>query len=124
MKQAILPLSLNVKKTRKAEFLEHMERVVPWAELVALIAPYYPEGKNGRPPFPLETMLRTHFLQLWFTLSDPAMEEAFFGVPLYRALHSCPSSPGCLMSPPSCASATGWRNTNWPSRCWAWSTAF
>ena len=48
MKQASLPLSLNVKKTRKAEFLAQMERVVPWAELVALIAPYYPEGKNGR----------------------------------------------------------------------------
>ena len=90
MKQAILPLSLNVKKTRKAEFLEQMERVVPWAELVALIAPYYPEGKNGRPPFPLETMLRTHFLQLWFTLSDPAMEEAFFDVPLYREFAQLP----------------------------------
>jgi IS5 family transposase len=84
MKQATLPLSLTVKKTRKAEFLEQMERVVPWAELVALIAPYYPEGKNGRPPFALETMLRTHFLQLWFTLSDPGMEEAFFDTPVYR----------------------------------------
>jgi IS5 family transposase len=61
-----------------------MERVVPWGELVALIAPYYPEGKNGRPPFALETMLRTHFLQQWFTLSDPGMEEAFFDTPVYR----------------------------------------
>ena len=84
MKQATLPLSLTVKKTRKAEFLAQMERVVPWVELVALIAPYYPEGKNGRPPFALETMLRTHFLQLWFTLSDPGMEEAFFDTPVYR----------------------------------------
>jgi IS5 family transposase len=84
MKQASLPLSLTVKKTRKAEFLAQMERVVPWVELDALIAPYYPEGKNGRPPFALETMLRTHFLQLWFTLSDPGMEEAFFDTPVYR----------------------------------------
>ena len=84
MKQVTLPLSLTVKKTRKAEFLAQMERVVPWVELVALIAPYYPEGKNGRPPFALETMLRTHFLQLWFTLSDPGMEEAFFDTPVYR----------------------------------------
>ena len=61
-----------------------MNRVVPWAALVELIAPYYPEGKNGRPPFALETMLRIHFMQQWFTLSDPAMEEAFFDVPLYR----------------------------------------
>ena len=61
-----------------------MDRIVPWNALVELIAPYYPEGRTGRPPFALETMLRIHFLQLWFTLSDPAMEEAFFDTPLYR----------------------------------------
>ena len=83
MKQSSLDLSLSVKKTRKREFLGEMDAVVPWAALVQLIAPYYPEGRNGRPPFGLETMLRVHFLQQWFTLSDPAMEEAFFDVPLY-----------------------------------------
>ena len=61
-----------------------MNRVVPWVALVELIAPYYPEGKNGRLPFVLETMVRIHFMQQWFTLSAPAMEEAFFDVPLYR----------------------------------------
>ena len=61
-----------------------MERVVPWAALVAVIAPYYPEGKNGRPPFALETMLRIHCMQQWFTLSDLAMEEALFDTPIYR----------------------------------------
>ena len=84
MKQSSLDLSLSIKKTRKCEFLGDMDAVVPWAALVQLIAPYYPEGRNGRPPFALETMLRVHFLQQWFTLSDPAMEEAFFDVPLYR----------------------------------------
>jgi IS5 family transposase len=84
MKQAALNLNLNVKKTRKQVFLEQMEQVVPWAELVELIAPYYPEGKTGRPPFSLQTMLRTHFMQQWFTLSDPGMEEAFFDTPLCR----------------------------------------
>ena len=82
MKQAAL--DLNLKKTRKREFLEQMERVVPWAALVALIAPYYPEGRTGRPAFSLETLLRVHFMQQWFTLADPAMEEAFFDTPLYR----------------------------------------
>lgn len=77
-------LNLTVKKTRKQVFLEQMEQVVPWADLVELIAPYYPEGKTGRPPFSLQTMLRTHFMQQWFTLSDPGMEEAFFDTPLYR----------------------------------------
>jgi len=84
MKQAALNLNLNLKKTRKQVFLEQMEQVVPWAALVELITPYYPEGKTGRPPFSLHTMLRIHFMQQWFTLSDPAMEEAFFDTPLYR----------------------------------------
>ena len=84
MKQADLGLNLTTKRTRKREFLAEMERVVPWAALVALIAPYAPEGKRGRPPFAVETMLRIHFMQQWFTLSDPAMEEALHDVPLFR----------------------------------------
>ena len=84
MKQAALNLSLSIKKTRKQVFLEQMDQVVPWVALEELIAPYYPEGRKGRPPFSLLTMLRIHFMQQWFTLSDPAMEEAFFDTPLYR----------------------------------------
>ena len=84
MKQATLPLGLSVKKTRKQALLDQMDQVVPWAVLVQLIAPYYPEGKTGRLPFSLTTLLRIHFMQQWFTLSDPAMEEAFFDTPLYR----------------------------------------
>jgi transposase, IS5 family len=84
MKQTALGLNLSVKKTRKAEFLEQMNQVVPWAALVERIAPHYPQGRTGRPPFCLETMLRIHFMQQWFTLSDPGMEEAFFDTPLLR----------------------------------------
>jgi IS5 family transposase len=60
-----------------------MNRVVPWSKLVALVLPHAPQGKRGR-PFPVETMLRIHFMQQWFTLSDPAMEEALHDVPLFR----------------------------------------
>jgi IS5 family transposase len=84
MKQASFDMNLSVKKTRKSEFLGQMELVVPWQALVELIAPFYPEGRTGRPPFSLEAMLRTHFMQQWFTLSDLAMEEAFFDTPIYR----------------------------------------
>ncbi|MDO9253620.1 MAG: IS5 family transposase [Hydrogenophaga sp.] len=84
MYQPSLGFSMSLRKTRKAIFLDQMDRVVPWSRLVDLIAPYYPAGRTGRPPFELETMLRTHFLQQWFNLSDPAMEEAFFDTPLYR----------------------------------------
>ena len=84
MKQADLGLNLTTKRTRKREFPAEMERVVPWAALLDLITPYAPEGKRGRPPFAVETMLRIHIMQQWFTLSDPAMEEALHDVPLYR----------------------------------------
>ncbi|WP_158940758.1 IS5 family transposase [Burkholderia sp. S171] len=84
MRQANLGLDLTTKRTRKREFLDEMNRVVPWSELVALVLPHAPEGKRGRPPFPVETMLRIHFMQQWFTLSDPAMEEALHDVPLFR----------------------------------------
>jgi IS5 family transposase len=66
------------KKTRRAAFLEEMERVVPWAKLCALIEPHYPKPGNGRPPLGVERMLRIYFLQQWFNLSDPAVEEALY----------------------------------------------
>jgi len=75
---------IATKRTRKREFLDEMNQVVPWAELIALIEPHAPAGKTGRPPFAVATMLRIHFMQQWFGLSDPAMEEALHDVPLYR----------------------------------------
>ena len=84
MKQTSLGLGNSIKRTRKREFLMEMERVVPWAALVELVAPFAPEGRRGRPPFSVDTMLRIHFMQQWFTLSDPAMEEALHDVPLFR----------------------------------------
>jgi IS5 family transposase len=66
------------KKTRRAIFLEEMEQVVPWAALCALIEPHYPKAGNGRPPKDMEQMLRIYFLQQWFNLADPAVEEALY----------------------------------------------
>ena len=84
MKQSSLGLGTSTKRTRRREFLDEMDRVVPWSALVAQIAPFMPEGKRGRPPFPVESLLRIHFMQQWFTLSDPAMEEALHDMPLFR----------------------------------------
>ena len=84
MKQSSLGLGTSTKRTRRREFLDEMDRVVPWSDLVAEIAPFMPEGKRGRPPFPVESLLRIHFMQQWFTLSDPAMEEALHDMPLFR----------------------------------------
>ena len=66
------------KKTRRAIFLEEMEQVVPWAKLCGLIEPHYPKPGNGRRPQELEKMLRIYFLQQWFNLADPAVEEALY----------------------------------------------
>lgn len=73
------------KTTRRAQFLAEMERVVPWAKLCALIEPVYPKPGNGRPPVGLERMLRIYFLQHWFNLSDPAVEEALYESASMRA---------------------------------------
>jgi transposase, IS5 family len=66
------------KTTRRAVFLAEMERVVPWPALCGLIEPFYPKAGNGRPPIGVERMLRIYFLQQWFNLSDPAVEEALY----------------------------------------------
>ena len=66
------------KTTRRAAFLAEMNRVVPWAKLCAVVEPVYPKAGNGRPPIGLERMLRIYFLQQWFNLSDPGVEEALY----------------------------------------------
>jgi transposase, IS5 family len=66
------------RKTRRALFLEEMEQVVPWGELCALIEPHYPKAGNGRPPIGVGRMLRIYFLQQWFNLSDPGVEESLY----------------------------------------------
>ena len=88
MKQKTLaPLGFDkyAKTTRRAAFLAEMDRVVPWAGLCALIEPAYPKPGNGRPPVGLERMLRIYFLQHWFNLSDPAVEEALYDSSAMRA---------------------------------------
>ena len=66
------------KTTRREKFLSQMEQVVPWGRLVALIVPYYPSGKRGRPPVGVERMLRLYFLQQWYALADEALEDALY----------------------------------------------
>ena len=74
---------LATKRTRKRVFLDELNLVVPWSELVGLIRPHALAGKTGLPPFAVETMLHIHSMQQWLALSDPAMEEALHDVPLY-----------------------------------------
>jgi transposase, IS5 family len=72
------------RTTRRERFLAEMDAVVPWGRLTALIAPHYPKGKGGRPPMPLERMLRVYFMQQWFNLSDPQAEDALYDMESMR----------------------------------------
>jgi transposase, IS5 family len=75
------------KTTRRAQFLADMDKIIPWLELTAAVQTAYPKvsENGGRPPIPLERMLRIYFLQLWFNLSDPAVEEALYDSVAMRA---------------------------------------
>jgi IS5 family transposase len=66
------------KKTRREKFLEEMDQVIPWGEVIEIIRKYYPRAGNGRQPMPLERMLRIYFMQQWYGLSDPAMEDSLY----------------------------------------------
>lgn len=66
------------KKTKREEFLEAMDQIIPWQHWIDLIKDYYPSGKRGRPPRGIETMLRMYLMQNWFNLSDAAIEDAIY----------------------------------------------
>jgi IS5 family transposase len=69
----------NRKKITKREgFLKMMDKIIPWEKWVGMISPYYPSGRRGRPPRGIETMLRMYFLQIWFNLSDEAVEDSIY----------------------------------------------
>ena len=78
MKQSSLRDLHMKKQLRVVAFLKEMEDAIPWHEILNALKPYYKTGEGGRPPHPLERMLRIHFLQLWYNLSDPAVEEALY----------------------------------------------
>lgn len=72
------------RQTKRDEFLEIMEEVIPWDEWTALVTPYYPSGKRGRPPRGVETMLRMYLLANWFALSDEGVEDAIYDSYAFR----------------------------------------
>ena len=66
------------RTTKKEKFLSQMESIIPWADWVAMVRPYYPKGKRGRRPKEIETMLRMFLMQAWFNLSDEGIEDAIY----------------------------------------------
>ncbi|WP_445363762.1 IS5 family transposase [Microbulbifer sp. ANSA003] len=76
---------LKRRITRREKFLSQMETLIPWQRLEAQITPCYPQGKRGRQPYPLSVMLRIHCMQLFYNLSDPAMEDALYEIESMRS---------------------------------------
>lgn len=72
------------KRTRREKFLAEMDQVIPWTELLKIIRRHYPKAGNGRQPMPMERMLRIYFMQQWYGLSDPAMEDALYDIESMR----------------------------------------
>ena len=72
------------RKTRREKFLERMDELVPWKKLEKKIKPHYPKNGHGRQPYPLSVMLRVHCMQLFYNLSDPAMEDALYEIESMR----------------------------------------
>ena len=106
------------KTTRRAAFLAEMERVVPWSALCALIEPFYPKPGNGRPPIGIERMLRIYFLEQWFNLSDPAVEEALYDSSAMRRFVDIDLGREPVPDEPRCAAfGTCSRRTIWASSC-------
>ncbi len=81
---AMLAYDNKKKKTRREKFLEIMDQVIPWGALLKVIEKHYPKAGNGRRPIPMERMLRIYFMQQWYGLSDPAMEDALYDIESMR----------------------------------------
>ena len=76
--------SLRKRKTKREEFLDIMNEIIPWKEWVEFVRPYYPNGKRGRPTKGIEKMLRMYLLQIWFNLSDEGVEDAIYDSYAFR----------------------------------------
>ena len=66
------------RKTKREEFLDAMEEIIPWKYWVDMIRPYYFNNQRGRRPIGIETMLRMYLMQIWFNLSDEGIEDSIY----------------------------------------------
>lgn len=73
-----LEYSNRKKKTKREEFLDSMDEIIPWSYWVDMIRPYYFNNKRGRKPIGIEPMLRMYLMQIWFSLSDEGIEDSIY----------------------------------------------
>ena len=99
------------RKSRRELFLEEMEGIVPWSAMEALVRPHYAKAGNGRQPVGLSIMLRTYFVQQWFNLSDPGVEEALYESAALRRF----AGVDLGVAPAPDETTICWRSTIWAS---------
>ena len=87
------------KVTRRERFLSEMDQVIPWGSILSLIEPHYPKAGNGTQPMPMQRMLRIYFMQQWFNLSDPAMEDSLYDSESMRRFAQIKQSLAALANP-------------------------
>ena len=110
--------SKRKKKTKREEFLDVMEEIIPWDEWVEFVRPYYPKGKRGRPTRGIEKMLRMYLLQVWFNLSDEGIEDAIYDSYAFRKFMGIDFNEEQVLMPQHCSNSdTFWRRTILESRC-------
>ena len=98
------------KQTRRDLFLAQMQTVVPWARLIAVIEPHYPQsGKRGRQPLGIERMLRMYLVQQWYGLADVAVEDALYDSQALREIKCCQDASITHKMPDSPLDTTDWR---------------
>jgi IS5 family transposase len=102
------------RKSRRELFLDEMSQIVPWGDLQALVAPHYAKVGNGRRSVGLTIMLRTYFVQQWFNLSDPGVEEMFYESAALRRFVGADLG----VAPAPDETTICWRSTSWERRCW------
>ena len=101
---------------RRTKFLETLDRIIPWQDLKSLIGPYYSEGKRGAQPYPLELMIRIHFLQLVYNLSDPMCEETLHDSFACRRFVGLTMDSKCPDETRSYVSVISLRKTFWTNK--------
>ena len=92
MRLAEMNDEFGAARTNKKEFLEKMDRIIPWSIFISLIQPHYYKGERGNRPYELELMLRIFMLQNFYDLADMKVMNEILDSRAFSAF-CCISSP-------------------------------
>ena len=94
-----------------------MDGLIPWQKLEERIRPFYAKPGQGRRPYPLPVMLRIHWVQLFYNLSDPGMEDLLYEAESVRRFAGLSLAEALPDETTILNFATSWSATNWAKGC-------